>query len=90
MIFSAVPHAVFPNAEGSAFFNRSYYEEVLAVRVHRELLRSKGLAQELHNDKNIWVQRYGSIVDLESPSICIATLTSKRSATTIAQPKIIR
>ena len=48
-----------------------------------------GLAQELHNDKNIWVQRYGSIVDLESPSICIATLTSKRSATTIAQPKII-
>jgi len=46
-------------------FNRSYYEEVLIVRVHPELLRSQGLAQELRNDKNIWVQRYGSIVDLE-------------------------
>jgi len=46
-------------------FNRSYYEEVLIVRVHPELLRSQGLAQELRNDKNIWVQRYGSIVDSE-------------------------
>jgi PPK2 family polyphosphate:nucleotide phosphotransferase len=46
-------------------FNRSYYEEVLVVRVHPELLRSQGLAQELRNDKNIWVQRYGSIVELE-------------------------
>jgi PPK2 family polyphosphate:nucleotide phosphotransferase len=46
-------------------FNRSYYEEVLVVRVHPELLRGQGLAQELRNGKNIWVQRYGSIVDLE-------------------------
>jgi PPK2 family polyphosphate:nucleotide phosphotransferase len=46
-------------------FNRSYYEEVLVVRVHPELLRSQGLAQEFRDDKNIWVQRYGSIVDLE-------------------------
>jgi PPK2 family polyphosphate:nucleotide phosphotransferase len=46
-------------------FNRSYYEEVLVVRVHPELLRNEGLPQELRNDKNIWVQRYGSIVDLE-------------------------
>ena len=46
-------------------FNRSYYEEVLVLRVHPELLRSQGLPQELCNDKNIWVQRYGSIVDLE-------------------------
>ena len=46
-------------------FNRSYYEEVLVVRVHPELLRSQGLSQELRNDKNIWVQRYGSIVDSE-------------------------
>ena len=46
-------------------FNRSYYEEVLVVRVHPELLRSQGLAQELRDDKNIWVERYGSIVDLE-------------------------
>jgi PPK2 family polyphosphate:nucleotide phosphotransferase len=46
-------------------FNRSYYEEVLVVRVHPELLRSEGLSQELRNDKKIWEQRYTSIVDLE-------------------------
>ena len=46
-------------------FNRSYYEEVLVVRVHPELLRSQGLAQELRDDKNVWKQRFGSIVDLE-------------------------
>jgi PPK2 family polyphosphate:nucleotide phosphotransferase len=46
-------------------FNRSYYEEVLVVRVHPELLRSQGLPQELRNEKNIWEQRYSSIADLE-------------------------
>ncbi|HEY4934842.1 MAG TPA: ADP-polyphosphate phosphotransferase [Terriglobales bacterium] len=47
-------------------FNRSYYEEVLVVRVHPEILRSQGLAEELCDEKNIWEQRYRSIVDLES------------------------
>src|ERR1017187_455604 len=46
-------------------FNRSYYEEVLVVRVHPEILRSQGLPEELRDAKNIWAQRYGSIVDLE-------------------------
>jgi PPK2 family polyphosphate:nucleotide phosphotransferase len=46
-------------------FNRSYYEEVLIVRVHPEILRSEGLPQELRNEKNIWEQRYRSIADLE-------------------------
>ena len=46
-------------------FNRSYYEDVLVVRVHPELLRSQGLSQELHDSKNIWAQRYDSIRDLE-------------------------
>lgn len=46
-------------------FNRSYYEEVLAVRVHPEFLRGEGLAEELGDDKNIWDQRYRSILDLE-------------------------
>jgi len=46
-------------------FNRSYYEEVLVVRVHPELLRSQGLPQELRNEKKIWEQRYRSITDLE-------------------------
>jgi PPK2 family polyphosphate:nucleotide phosphotransferase len=46
-------------------FNRSYYEEVLVVRVHPELLRSQGLPLELRDAKNIWEQRCGSIADLE-------------------------
>jgi len=46
-------------------FNRSYYEEVLVVRVHPEILRSQGLAEELRDKKTIWEERYRSIVDLE-------------------------
>ena len=47
-------------------FNRSYYEEVLVVRVHPEILRSQGLSEELCDEKNIWKERYRSIVDLEN------------------------
>ena len=47
-------------------FNRSYYEEVLIVRVHPEILRRQGLSEELRDEKNFWEQRYRSIVDLES------------------------
>jgi len=47
-------------------FNRSYYEEVLVVRVHPEILRSQGLSRELCNEKTIWEERYRSIRDLES------------------------
>ncbi len=46
-------------------FNRSYYEEVLVVRVHPEILRSQGLPDELLDEKTIWKGRYRSIVDLE-------------------------
>jgi PPK2 family polyphosphate:nucleotide phosphotransferase len=46
-------------------FNRSYYEEVLIVRVHPEILRSQGLPDKLIDEKNIWQGRYRSIVDLE-------------------------
>jgi PPK2 family polyphosphate:nucleotide phosphotransferase len=47
-------------------FNRSYYEEVLIVRVHPEILRTQGLPDKLLDEKNIWQKRYRSIVDLES------------------------
>jgi PPK2 family polyphosphate:nucleotide phosphotransferase len=47
-------------------FNRSYYEEVLVVRVHPEILRSQGLSEELRDERNIWKERYRSIVDLEN------------------------
>jgi PPK2 family polyphosphate:nucleotide phosphotransferase len=46
-------------------FNRSYYEEVLVVRVHPEILRNEGLPKGLRDEKNIWKERYRSIVDLE-------------------------
>ena len=47
-------------------FNRSYYEEVLVVRVHPEILLSQGLPDERSNKKNVWKERYCSIVDLEN------------------------
>jgi PPK2 family polyphosphate:nucleotide phosphotransferase len=47
-------------------FNRSYYEEVLVVRVHPEILRGQGLPDELAGSKSIWKDRYRSIVEMES------------------------
>jgi PPK2 family polyphosphate:nucleotide phosphotransferase len=46
-------------------FNRSYYEEVLIVRVHPEILRGQGLPDELLDEKFLWQERYRSIADLE-------------------------
>ena len=46
-------------------FNRSYYEEVLVVRVHPELLLNQGLAEQLFDGKSFWKERYRSILDLE-------------------------
>lgn len=46
-------------------FNRSYYEEVLIVRVHPAILRTQGLPEELLNDPQIWEGRFRSILDLE-------------------------
>jgi PPK2 family polyphosphate:nucleotide phosphotransferase len=41
-------------------FNRSYYEEVLVVRVHPELLERQGLPPSLIT-KNIWSERFDDI-----------------------------
>ncbi|HET9112296.1 MAG TPA: ADP-polyphosphate phosphotransferase [Burkholderiales bacterium] len=46
-------------------FNRSYYEDVLIVRVHPELLHKQGLPEELLDKKTVWNERYRSIVNLE-------------------------
>jgi PPK2 family polyphosphate:nucleotide phosphotransferase len=46
-------------------FNRSYYEEVLIVRVHPEILRAEGLPNAATDEKTIWRDRYRSIVNLE-------------------------
>jgi len=47
-------------------FNRSYYEDVLVVRVHPEILHSQGLPEGLIADQAIWEERYHSIVDFEA------------------------
>jgi PPK2 family polyphosphate:nucleotide phosphotransferase len=47
-------------------FNRSYYEEVLIVRVHPEILRTENLPDALLEDQSIWQGRYQSIVDFEA------------------------
>jgi PPK2 family polyphosphate:nucleotide phosphotransferase len=46
-------------------FNRSYYEEVLIVRVHRDILLGEGLPDPPHHDKQLWHERYRSITNLE-------------------------
>jgi PPK2 family polyphosphate:nucleotide phosphotransferase len=46
-------------------FNRSYYEEVLIVKVHPEILRGESLPDEIVDDDKLWQRRYRSIVDIE-------------------------
>ena len=46
-------------------FNRSYYEEVLIVRVHPEILRAQGLPDPPRSGKAVWRARYRSIRGLE-------------------------
>ncbi len=46
-------------------FNRSYYEEVLIVRVHPEILAGQQLPDQESSSKKIWKQRYTSITNLE-------------------------
>jgi len=47
-------------------FNRSYYEEVLIVRVHPEILHSQNIPDELLDGKTEWEERFRSILDLEN------------------------
>jgi PPK2 family polyphosphate:nucleotide phosphotransferase len=58
-------------------FNRSYYEEVLVVRVHPQILASQRLSEELRDDKTLWKDRYRSIVDLERHLFHNSTRTIK-------------
>lgn len=46
-------------------FNRSYYEEVLIVRVHPEILASQKIPGLNVDDKSIWKKRYRSMTELE-------------------------
>ena len=47
-------------------FNRSYYEEVLIVRVHPEILHRQNIPDELLDGETVWEERFRSILDLEN------------------------
>ncbi len=55
--------ACLPERGRIGIFNRSYYEEVLVVRVHPEYLAAQRLPESRHG--HFWRQRYRSIVDFE-------------------------
>ena len=46
-------------------FNRSYYEEVLVVRVHPDLLDRQRLPKDIATRKSIWSERYDDIATHE-------------------------
>jgi PPK2 family polyphosphate:nucleotide phosphotransferase len=46
-------------------FNRSYYEEVLVVRVHPEILAAQKLPAETKDKKSIWKHRFEEINNFE-------------------------
>jgi PPK2 family polyphosphate:nucleotide phosphotransferase len=46
-------------------FNRSYYEEVLIVRVHPEILLAENIPDSLLDKKMVWQERYHSILNFE-------------------------
>lgn len=53
-----------PERGGIGIFNRSYYEEVLIVRVHQEILNLQHLPPGAKG-KNIWKHRFNEINDFE-------------------------
>ena len=57
-------HKAVPERGKIGIFNRSYYEDVLVVRVHRQLLDNQLLPKELMG-KDIWQQRYEDIKNFE-------------------------
>ncbi|MBN2347309.1 MAG: polyphosphate kinase 2 family protein [Bacteroidales bacterium] len=57
-----------PNRGNIGIFNRSYYEEVLIVKVHPEIVlhqRIPGIEKMEHISKKFWNERYESIKDFE-------------------------
>lgn len=53
-------HQAVPGSGEIGIFNRSYYEEVLIVRVHRHILDAQGLPPALVTE-NIWQERFEDI-----------------------------
>jgi PPK2 family polyphosphate:nucleotide phosphotransferase len=58
-------HRAMPGRGEVGIFNRSHYEEVSVVRVHRELLRAEQLPDEVLHDGGLFELRYRQINDFE-------------------------
>lgn len=46
-------------------FNRSYYEDVLIVRIHPQILQASSMPEKILNDPHIWKHRFGQIKNFE-------------------------
>lgn len=57
-------HPALPARGNIGIFNRSYYEEVLIVRVHDHVLASQKLPSEVH-ESEIWYERFDDINNFE-------------------------
>src|SRR5215472_3882167 len=57
-------HKKVPSRGKIGIFNRSYYEEVLVVRVHQEFLKTQKLPERVVS-KYIWEERYKDINNFE-------------------------
>jgi PPK2 family polyphosphate:nucleotide phosphotransferase len=57
-------------------FNRSYYEEVLVVRVHDQILRAQKIPEKLISER-IWEERYRDIRHFEKYLSCNGTIVIK-------------
>jgi len=58
-------------------FNRSYYEEVLVVRVHKELLARQRLPEGTSRGKTLWKERYDDINSFERHLVRNGTIVLK-------------
>ena len=59
-------HCALPERGRIGIFNRSYYEEVLIVKVQPDLLAAQNLPCKQINTKSFWSERYRSIMDSEA------------------------
>lgn len=59
-------HRALPERGRIGIFNRSYYEEVLIVRVRPEILQAQRLPDAMLDEATIWEGRYRSIVESEA------------------------
>jgi len=59
-------HRALPERGRIGIFNRSYYEEVLIVRVRPEILKAQNLPDSALGGNDFWAWRYRSIVEAEA------------------------